>query len=152
MRKSLGNKRNDLTDAHIAEITRIYGNFEAGPYSKIFDNDDFGYPPHDNKPPPQPPTSAAPKGRAHGDKEMEYLTPAKRRRRGGGAGGRLGRVSHNPQEAMVPMPQADGAKERRGPARPGPGWDGAGQGVKTQAACTHAEGHSVSAVRARRGG
>ena len=43
MRKSLGNKRNYLTDAHIAEITRIYGNFEAGPYSKIFDNDDFGY-------------------------------------------------------------------------------------------------------------
>ena len=35
MRKSLGNKRNYLTDAHIAEITRIYGNFEAGPYSKI---------------------------------------------------------------------------------------------------------------------
>jgi type I restriction enzyme M protein len=43
MRKSLGNKRNYLTDAHIAEITRIYGDFQAGQFSKIFDNDDFGY-------------------------------------------------------------------------------------------------------------
>jgi len=43
MRQSLGNKRNYLTDAHIAEITRIYGDFRLGPYSKIFDNDDFGY-------------------------------------------------------------------------------------------------------------
>jgi type I restriction enzyme M protein len=43
MRKSLGNKRNYLTDVHIAEITRLYGDFQPGPGSKIFDNDDFGY-------------------------------------------------------------------------------------------------------------
>lgn len=43
MRKSLGNKRNQLSEAHIAEITRIYGAFEEGPNSKIFDNEDFGY-------------------------------------------------------------------------------------------------------------
>ena len=43
MRKSLGNKRNELSDDHIAEITRIYGEFREGPCCKIFDNEDFGY-------------------------------------------------------------------------------------------------------------
>lgn len=43
MRRSLGNKRNELSDAHIAEITRIYGEFKECEKSKIFDNDDFGY-------------------------------------------------------------------------------------------------------------
>jgi type I restriction enzyme M protein len=43
MRKSLGNKRNEITDAQIHEISRIYGEFAAGEYSKIFDNEDFGY-------------------------------------------------------------------------------------------------------------
>lgn len=27
----------------IAEITRMFGDYEEGPHSKIFDNDDFGY-------------------------------------------------------------------------------------------------------------
>ena len=63
MRKSLGNKRNELSDEQIADLTRIHGNFEDGetrdlPYedpvthemrlrprvvSKVFDNQDFGY-------------------------------------------------------------------------------------------------------------
>ena len=43
MRKSLGNKRNYITDAQIREITAIYTQFEAGENGKIFDNDDFGY-------------------------------------------------------------------------------------------------------------
>ncbi|HYW42333.1 MAG TPA: class I SAM-dependent DNA methyltransferase [Bryobacteraceae bacterium] len=44
MRKSLGNKRNEIGDPdQIAEITRIYGEFQEGEYSKIFDNDDFGF-------------------------------------------------------------------------------------------------------------
>ena len=49
MRKSLGNKRNEIGDGqngqpnHIAEITRIYGEFKDSKYSKIFDNDDFGF-------------------------------------------------------------------------------------------------------------
>ncbi len=43
MKKSLGNKRNEMTDAHIDEVARIYGDFEEGPLSKIFDNEDFGY-------------------------------------------------------------------------------------------------------------
>ncbi|UZW12856.1 class I SAM-dependent DNA methyltransferase [Clostridium pasteurianum] len=43
MRKSLGNKRNELSPEHINEIVRIYGDFKASESSKIFDNEDFGY-------------------------------------------------------------------------------------------------------------
>ncbi|MCR9098934.1 MAG: type I restriction-modification system subunit M [bacterium] len=43
MSKSLGNKRHEISEEQIAEITRIYGDFEEGPYCKIFDNEDFGY-------------------------------------------------------------------------------------------------------------
>lgn len=43
MRKSLGSKRRELSDEHIATISRAYGEFEPSPICKIFDNVDFGY-------------------------------------------------------------------------------------------------------------
>ncbi|HXT33940.1 MAG TPA: class I SAM-dependent DNA methyltransferase, partial [Chloroflexota bacterium] len=43
MRKSLGQKRNEISLAQIEEIVRLYGYFTDGPYSKIFANQDFGY-------------------------------------------------------------------------------------------------------------
>lgn len=43
MSKSLGNKRNEISNKQIAEITRIYGEFKPNEYSKIFDNKVFGY-------------------------------------------------------------------------------------------------------------
>jgi type I restriction enzyme M protein len=43
MRKSLGNKRNELSENNIAEIVRLYGEFKENARSKVFDNDDFGY-------------------------------------------------------------------------------------------------------------
>jgi type I restriction enzyme M protein len=43
MRKSLGNKRNEIDDTHRDEITRLYGDFKEGEFVKIFDNQDFGY-------------------------------------------------------------------------------------------------------------
>ncbi len=63
MRKSLGNKRNELSQAQIDDLTRIHGNFEDGEtrqftdddpvthrprtrelvVSKVFDNEDFGF-------------------------------------------------------------------------------------------------------------
>jgi type I restriction enzyme M protein len=43
MRKSLGNKRNEIGREQIDEIVRSYGDFAEGPYCKIFDNEDFGY-------------------------------------------------------------------------------------------------------------
>ncbi len=42
-RKALGNKRNDISEEQIAEITKIYGDFKESEISKIFDNEDFGY-------------------------------------------------------------------------------------------------------------
>jgi type I restriction enzyme M protein len=42
-RKSLGNKRNDISPEQIGEIVRIYGDFEETQQSRIFDNEDFGY-------------------------------------------------------------------------------------------------------------
>ena len=55
--KSLGNKRNELSNGHIEELTRLYANFEDGAScrvglkgeqtervcSRVFDNRDFGY-------------------------------------------------------------------------------------------------------------
>lgn len=48
MRKSLGSKRKELSEEHIAEITRLFGAFEEAkkegrPVSRIFRNQDFGY-------------------------------------------------------------------------------------------------------------
>ncbi|MDP2217500.1 MAG: class I SAM-dependent DNA methyltransferase [Methanolobus sp.] len=48
MRKSLGSKRKELSDEHIAEITRLFGKFlkakkDGKPISRIFKNRDFGY-------------------------------------------------------------------------------------------------------------
>lgn len=43
MRKSLGNKRNEITEDQINEISRIYGEFKESEVSKIFDLEDFGY-------------------------------------------------------------------------------------------------------------
>jgi type I restriction enzyme M protein len=43
MTKSLGNKRNELSEEHIKQITRLYGSFKETDESKLFDNTDFGY-------------------------------------------------------------------------------------------------------------
>lgn len=43
MRKSLGNKRNYITDNQIRQITDIYTSFTESDLCKIFDNEDFGY-------------------------------------------------------------------------------------------------------------
>ena len=43
MSRSLGNKRNEISDNDIEEITRIYGDFKEEKYCKIFNNSDFGY-------------------------------------------------------------------------------------------------------------
>ena len=43
MRKSLGSKRNELTAEHIEIIQNLYFDFQENEYSKIFDNEDFGF-------------------------------------------------------------------------------------------------------------
>ena len=42
-RESLGEKRKRLSDGQIAEIVRIYGDFEEGDRVKIFPNEEFGF-------------------------------------------------------------------------------------------------------------
>lgn len=43
MKRSLNNKRNIITHKQIDEITKMYGDFKASKYLKIYDNTDFGY-------------------------------------------------------------------------------------------------------------
>ena len=43
MRKSLGNKRNEICEAQRDEITRFYGSLAPADHVRIFDNADFGY-------------------------------------------------------------------------------------------------------------
>jgi type I restriction enzyme M protein len=43
MRKSLGNKRNEIAPEQIEEIVRLYGTFQEEKRVKIFRNQDFGY-------------------------------------------------------------------------------------------------------------
>jgi type I restriction enzyme M protein len=43
MRKSLGNKRNELSAEHIKTLVQTFVDFSPSEISKIFDNEDFGY-------------------------------------------------------------------------------------------------------------
>ena len=43
MGKPLGDKRVELDSNHILDVQNIYFNFEENEYSKIFDNEDFGF-------------------------------------------------------------------------------------------------------------
>jgi|APSaa5957512535_1039671.scaffolds.fasta_scaffold02830_7 type I restriction enzyme M protein len=43
MKSSLGKKRNEISNEQIKSITEIYDSFKEGKFSKIFDNEDFGY-------------------------------------------------------------------------------------------------------------
>lgn len=48
MRKSLGSKRKEMSDEHIAKVTQLFGEFieaeeDGKPISRIFNNTDFGY-------------------------------------------------------------------------------------------------------------
>ncbi|MCK0179676.1 type I restriction-modification system subunit M [Flavobacteriaceae bacterium S0862] len=42
-KKSLGNKRNEITSEHIGQLLDLYTSFEESEHSKIFDNEYFGY-------------------------------------------------------------------------------------------------------------
>ena len=42
-KRSLGSKRRHISDDQIKRIVQLYGRFEEGEHSKIFDNEDFGY-------------------------------------------------------------------------------------------------------------
>ena len=43
MKKSLGSKRKEISPEQCDELINTYHNFEENEYSKIFDNEYFGY-------------------------------------------------------------------------------------------------------------
>lgn len=43
MKKSLGSKRNELVASNINDITNLYQDFKETEFSKLFDNNEFGY-------------------------------------------------------------------------------------------------------------
>ena len=43
MRKSLGNKRNELTDEHLDQLMALASGREESEHVRVFDNEDFGY-------------------------------------------------------------------------------------------------------------
>jgi type I restriction enzyme M protein len=43
MRKSLGNKRNELGKGHIETLAKTYGEFLTSDIAKVFENEDFGF-------------------------------------------------------------------------------------------------------------
>ncbi|SER90803.1 type I restriction-modification system subunit M [Salisediminibacterium halotolerans] len=43
MRKSLGEKRHEISQSQINEIITMYGDYQDGEHVQIFDNEDFGY-------------------------------------------------------------------------------------------------------------
>lgn len=43
MKKSLGSKRNELIPRNINDITKLYQDFKETEFSKLFDNNEFGY-------------------------------------------------------------------------------------------------------------
>jgi type I restriction enzyme M protein len=43
MRKSLGDKRKEVSDEQIADITRLYDEFQEGEFVKVFPNEAFGF-------------------------------------------------------------------------------------------------------------
>ncbi len=43
LRRSLGDKRREFSPEHIEQIVREYGDMQASPTCKVFDNADFGY-------------------------------------------------------------------------------------------------------------
>lgn len=43
MRKSLGDKRREMTAEDLEQVTKLYQGFKEGEHSKIFKNEDFGY-------------------------------------------------------------------------------------------------------------
>jgi type I restriction enzyme M protein len=43
MKKSLGNKRKEITEGQRKEVLKLYQKYEEGEYCKIFNNEYFGY-------------------------------------------------------------------------------------------------------------
>ena len=82
MARSLGNKRNEISDEHIAEVTKIYGIFKNGEYCKIFPNEYFGYTRVTVERPLLLNFQASPEMRSLLDQQAGFLNLAKSKKKG----------------------------------------------------------------------
>jgi type I restriction enzyme M protein len=82
MARSLGNKRNEISDEHIAEVTKIYGAFKNGEFCKIFPNEYFGYTRVTVERPLRLNFQASPERIARLDQQSGFLNLAKSKKKG----------------------------------------------------------------------
>lgn len=82
MARSLGNKRNEISDEHIAEVTKIYGAFKSGEYCKILPNEYFGYTRVTVERPLRLNFQASPERIARLDQQSGFLNLAKSKKKG----------------------------------------------------------------------
>jgi type I restriction enzyme M protein len=140
MKKSLNNKRNELSDAHIARLTQIYGHFRDGEtervsidgtteervVSRIFENREFGFLKVTVERPLRLNFEASPERIARLDEQSalgaraveEAQGRARRRSRGGGRAGAAGRYPRDAGDARAQGP-LDGPRPLRGGRRRG---------------------------------
>ena len=112
MRKSLGSKRQYITEDQISELVRLYGSFEQTARSKIFPIDAFGYRRITVE------TSAAPElpnqRRAH-RQSAGRKSPAETRQRGPAAP--AGRPASDGRQRVAPQPRAVQQAAEKSPHR-----------------------------------
>lgn len=82
MARSLGNKRNEISDDHIAEVTKIYGAFKNSDFCKIFPNEYFGYTRVTVERPLRLNFQASPERIARLDQQSGFLNLAKSKKKG----------------------------------------------------------------------
>lgn len=82
MTKSLGNKRNEIGENHIADITKIYGAFKNGGYCKILPNEYFGYTRVTVEQPLRLNFQASPERIARLDQQSGFVNLAKSKKKG----------------------------------------------------------------------
>jgi len=82
MARSLGNKRNEISDEHIVEVTKIYGAFKNGEFCKIFPSEYFGYTRVTVERPLRLNFQASPERIARLDQQSGFLNLAKSKKKG----------------------------------------------------------------------
>ena len=85
MRKSLGDKRKELGEEHIVELTKLYHDFTVGPDVKIFDTEDFGFRRITVERPLKLNFQASPERLARLEEESAWKSLAKSKKKGQGA-------------------------------------------------------------------
>jgi type I restriction enzyme M protein len=101
MRKSLGNKRNELGRGHIETLAKTYGEFLTSDIAKIFDNEDFGFRRITVERPLRLNFQASPHRIERLQEESAFAGLAKSKKKSGSAGEREAEQGRELQEQIV---------------------------------------------------